>query len=165
MFPGVQGGPLEHVIAAKAVAFHEALQPSFREYQKLVKANARAMADALLDKGYKIVSGGTDNHCILVDLRTKFPELTGKVAERVLVAADITANKNMVPFDSRSPFLTSGIRLGTPAISTRGLKPEDMGTIVEFIDTVLSNPDSEANIAAVRKEVNRMMADRPIFAW
>ena len=165
VFPGVQGGPLEHVIAAKAVAFHEALQPSFREYQKLVKANARAMADALLDKGYKIVSGGTDNHCILVDLRTKFPELTGKVAERVLVAADITANKNMVPFDSRSPFLTSGIRLGTPAVSTRGLTPENMGTIVEFIDTVLSNPDSEANIAAVRKEVNRMMADRPIFAW
>lgn len=165
VFPGVQGGPLEHVIAAKAVAFHEALQPSFTEYQKQVKANAKAMADALLSLGYKIVSDGTDNHCILVDLRTKFPELTGKVAEKVLVAADITANKNMVPFDSRSPFLTSGVRLGTPAITTRGLTPEMMGPIVELIDRVLANPDSEANIATVRAEVNKMMADRPIFAW
>jgi glycine hydroxymethyltransferase len=165
VFPGVQGGPLEHVIAAKAVAFGEALQPEYKEYQKQVKANAAAMAQALIDKGYHVVSGGTDNHCILVDLRTKFPELTGKVAEKVLVEADITANKNMVPFDSRSPFQTSGIRLGTPAITTRGLKVEEMGGIVEMIDTVLSNPESEATIKAVREKVNAMMADRPMFAW
>jgi glycine hydroxymethyltransferase len=161
----VQGGPLEHVIAAKAVAFGEALQPEYKEYQKQVKANAAAMAQALIDKGYHVVSGGTDNHCILVDLRTKFPELTGKVAEKVLVEADITANKNMVPFDSRSPFQTSGIRLGTPAITTRGLKVEEMGGIVEMIDTVLSNPESEATIKAVREKVNAMMTDRPMFAW
>ena len=123
------------------------------------------MAQALIDKGYHVISGGTDNHCMLVDLRTKFPDLTGKVAEKVLVEADITANKNMVPFDSRSPFQTSGIRLGTPAITTRGLKEEEMGTIVEMIDTVLSNPESPANIAAVREKVNTMMADRPMFAW
>lgn len=165
VFPGVQGGPLEHVIAAKAVAFQEALQPSFIEYQKQVKANAAAMAQAMADMGYKIVSGGTDNHCILVDLRTKFPDLTGKVAERVLVQADITANKNMVPFDSRSPFLTSGIRLGTPAITTRGMKIEHMGQIAELIDCVLSRPEDEANINAVRSEVNKLMCDRPIFAW
>ncbi|MDE6041337.1 MAG: serine hydroxymethyltransferase, partial [Muribaculaceae bacterium] len=165
VFPGVQGGPLEHVIAAKAVAFHEALQPEFVEYQKQVKANAAAMANALSDLGYSIVSGGTDNHCILVDLRGKFPELTGKVAEKVLVEADITANKNMVPFDSRSPFQTSGIRLGTPAITTRGLTPDMMGDIVEMIDTVLSAPEDVAGIEAVRKAVNKMMQDRPIFAW
>lgn len=165
VFPGVQGGPLEHVIAAKAVAFHEALQPEFAEYQKQVKANAAAMAQALMDMGYTIVSGGTDNHCILVDLRGKFPELTGKVAEKVLVEADITANKNMVPFDSRSPFQTSGIRLGTPAITTRGLTPDMMGDIAEMIDTVLSAPEDVAGIEAVRKAVNKMMADRPIFAW
>ncbi|MBD5182720.1 MAG: serine hydroxymethyltransferase [Bacteroidales bacterium] len=165
VFPGVQGGPLEHVIAAKAVAFHEALQPEFVEYQKQVKANAAAMAKALSDLGYSIVSGGTDNHCILVDLRGKFPELTGKVAEKVLVDADITANKNMVPFDSRSPFQTSGIRLGTPAITTRGLTPDMMGDIVEMIDTVLSAPEDVAGIEAVRKAVNKMMQDRPIFAW
>lgn len=165
VFPGVQGGPLEHVIAAKAIAFGEALQPSFKEYQTQVKKNAATMAQALVDKGYKIVSGGTDNHCILVDLRTKFPELTGKVAEKVLVEADITANKNMVPFDSRSPFQTSGIRLGTPAITTRGLNTEHMGTIAEMIDTVLKDPESQANIDAVRKQVNALMADRPIFAW
>lgn len=165
VFPGVQGGPLEHVIAAKAVAFGEALTPQYKEYQKQVKANAAAMAQALIDKGYNVVSGGTDNHCILVDLRSKFPELTGKVAEKVLVDADITANKNMVPFDSRSPFQTSGIRLGTPAITTRGLKPEEMGGIVEMIDTVLSAPESEATITAVRKKVNDMMSDRPMFAW
>jgi glycine hydroxymethyltransferase len=153
------------VIAAKAVAFGEALQPEYKEYQKQVKANAAAMAQALIDKGYHVVSGGTDNHCILVDLRTKFPELTGKVAEKVLVEADITANKNMVPFDSRSPFQTSGIRLGTPAITTRGLKVEEMGGIVEMIDTVLSNPESEATIKAVREKVNTMMTDRPMFAW
>ncbi len=165
VFPGVQGGPLEHVIAGKAVAFNEALQPEFVTYQKQVKANAAAMAQALLDMGYNIVSGGTDNHCILVDLRSKYPDLTGKVAERVLVAADITANKNMVPFDSRSPFQTSGIRLGTPAITTRGLKQEHMGTIAEMIDTVLRDPESQANIDAVRAKVNAMMSDRPIFAW
>lgn len=165
VFPGVQGGPLEHVIAAKAVAFGEALQPEYKVYQQQVKDNAAAMAQALIDLGYNVVSGGTDNHCILLDLRSKFPDLTGKVAERVLVDADITANKNMVPFDSRSPFQTSGIRLGTPAITTRGLKPEEMGGIVELIDTVLSNPDSEANIKAVREKVNTMMAERPMFAW
>lgn len=165
VFPGVQGGPLEHVIAAKAVAFHEALQPEFVEYQTQVRDNAAELAGRLLDLGYKIVSGGTDNHCILLDLRTKFPDLTGKVAERVLVEADITANKNMVPFDTRSPFQTSGIRLGTPAITTRGLKTAEMGIIAEMIDTVLSNPESAANIEAVRKAVNKMMAERPIFAW
>ncbi len=165
VFPGVQGGPLEHVVAAKAVAFGEALQPEYKEYQKQVKENAAAMAKALTDKGYHVVSGGTDNHCILVDLRSKFPELTGKVAEKALVDADITANKNMVPFDSRSPFQTSGIRLGTPAITTRGLKADEMGGIVEMIDTVLSAPESEATIRAVRDKVNQMMSDRPMFAW
>ena len=165
VFPGVQGGPLEHVIAAKAVAFGEALSPEFVDYQKQVRANAKAMAQALIDKGYKVASGGTDNHCILLDLRTKFPDLTGKVAEKALVQADITANKNMVPFDSRSPFQTSGIRLGTPAITTRGAKEELMGDIVEMIDTVLSNPESEAVIKAVREKVNATMADYPMFAY
>ena len=165
VFPGVQGGPLEHVIAAKAVAFGEALTPEFVEYQKQVRSNAKAMAQALIDKGYKVASGGTDNHCILLDLRTKFPDLTGKVAEKALVQADITANKNMVPFDSRSPFQTSGIRLGTPAITTRGAKEELMGEIVEMIDTVLTNPESEAVIKAVREKVNATMADYPMFAY
>ncbi len=165
VFPGVQGGPLEHVIAAKAVAFGEALQPSYKDYQSQVKKNAAVMAQALVDKGYKIISGGTDNHCMLVDLRTKFPDLTGKVAERVLVEADITANKNMVPFDSRSPFQTSGIRLGTPAITTRGVKEDMMGQIVEMIDTVLSNPENESIIAAVRDKVNKTMEEYPIFAY
>ena len=164
VFPGVQGGPLEHVIAAKAVAFGEALTPEFKNYQTRVKANAAAMAEALIAKGYKIVSGGTENHCILVDLRTKFPDLTGKVAEKVLVEADITANKNMVPFDSRSPFQTSGIRLGTPAITTRGVKTESMVDIVEMIDTVLSNADSPAVIKSVREKVNSMMTEYPMFA-
>ncbi len=165
VFPGVQGGPLEHVIAAKAVAFGEALRPEFKTYQTQVRDNARAMAAALRDKGYDVVSGGTDNHCILVDLRSKFPELTGKIAEKVLVDADITANKNMVPFDTRSPFQTSGIRLGTPAITTRGAKEDLMGTIVELIDTVLSNPESAATIDAVRAKVNDIMKDYPMFAW
>lgn len=165
VFPGVQGGPLEHVIAAKAVSFGEALQPSYKEYQAQVKKNAAVMAQALVDKGYKIISGGTDNHCMLVDLRTKFPELTGKVAEKVLVEADITANKNMVPFDSRSPFLTSGIRLGTPAITTRGAKEDLMGEIVEMIDTVLSNPEDAKVIASVREKVNKTMSDYPMFAY
>lgn len=165
VFPGVQGGPLEHVIAAKAVVFHEALQPEFTDYQKQVKLNASVMAEALVKKGYKIVSGGTDNHCILVDLRTKFPELTGKVAERVLVEADITANKNMVPFDSRSPFQTSGIRLGTAAITTRGVKEDMMPVIVDLIDTVLCDPENRENIETVRRRVNELMKNYPIFAW
>lgn len=165
VFPGVQGGPLEHVIAAKAVAFGEALQPSFREYGLQVQKNAKAMGEALLKRGYKIISGGTDNHCLLIDLRGKFPELTGKVAEKALVAADITVNKNMVPFDSRSAFQTSGIRVGTPAITTRGVKEDKMDYVVELIDRVLSAPEDEAVIAAVRKEVNEMMIQYPIFAW
>lgn len=165
VFPGVQGGPLEHVIAAKAVAFGEALQPEYKEYQKQVQKNAAAMAKAFMDKGYKIISGGTDNHCMLVDLRTKFPDLTGKAAEKALVAADITTNKNMVPFDSRSPFQTSGLRFGTPAITTRGAKEDLMLTIVELIDRVLNDPDNEANIAAVRAEVNSIMGNYPLFAW
>ncbi len=165
VFPGVQGGPLEHVIAAKAVAFGEALQPSYRDYQAQVKKNAAVMAQGLIDKGYKIISGGTDNHCMLVDLRTKFPDLTGKVAEKVLVEADITANKNMVPFDSRSPFQTSGIRLGTPAITTRGAKEDLMGDIVEMIDTVLSHHDDPKVIAAVREKVNSVMEGYPMFAY
>ena len=165
VFPGIQGGPLEHVIAAKAVAFGEALEPSYKEYQTQVKKNAAAMAEAFIKRGYKIVSGGTDNHLVLVDLRTKFPELTGKVAERVLVAADITTNKNMVPFDSRSPFQTSGLRFGAPAITTRGLKEEQMDKIVELIDRVLADHENEENIATVRAEVNAMMAEYPLFAW
>ena len=165
VFPGVQGGPLEHVIAATAVAFGEALQPEFKTYQQQVKTNAAVMAQAFLDKGYQIASGGTDNHCILLDLRSKFPELTGKLAEKALVDADITANKNMVPFDSRSPFLTSGIRLGTPAITTRGAKEPLMGEIVEMIDTVLHNPENDAVIKSVREKVNAIMADYPMFAW
>lgn len=165
VFPGTQGGPLEHVIAAKAVAFGEALDPSFKVYQQQVKLNAATMAQAFVEKGYKVISGGTDNHCMLIDLRTKFPDLTGKVAEKALVAADITTNKNMVPFDSRSPFQTSGLRFGTPAITTRGLKEDKMPLIVELIDRVLLDPESEANIAAVRAEVNAMMKDYPLFAW
>nr|WP_303742994.1 serine hydroxymethyltransferase [uncultured Duncaniella sp.] len=165
VFPGVQGGPLEHVIASKAVAFGEALAPEFREYQLQVQKNAAVLAQALVDMGYNIVSGGTDNHCILVDLRTKFPELTGKVAEKALVQADITANKNMVPFDSRSPFQTSGIRLGTPAITTRGAKEPLMLEIAEMIDTVLRNPESAENIAAVRAKVNATMQPYPMFAY
>ena len=165
VFPGVQGGPLEHVIAAKAVAFGEALQPEFREYQIQVQKNAAVLAQALIDMGYNIVSGGTDNHCILVDLRSKFPDLTGKVAEKALVQADITANKNMVPFDSRSPFQTSGIRLGTPAITTRGAKEPLMLEIAEMIDTVLRNPESVENIDAVRAKVNATMQPYPMFAY
>ncbi|MCB9071250.1 MAG: serine hydroxymethyltransferase [Prevotellaceae bacterium] len=165
VFPGTQGGPLEHVIAAKAVAFGEALQPEFKRYQQQVQLNAAAMAKAFMTKGYKIISDGTDNHSMLVDLRTKFPELTGKVAEKALVAADITTNKNMVPFDSRSPFQTSGLRFGTPAITTRGLKEQDMAQIVDLIDRVLSAPEDEQVIAKVRAEVNAMMAKYPLFVW
>ena len=165
VFPGIQGGPLEHVIASKAVAFGEALRPEYKEYQKQVVKNAAAMAAAFTKRGYKIISGGTDNHLMLVDLRGKFPELTGKAAEKALVAADITTNKNMVPFDSRSPFQTSGLRFGTPAITTRGFKEDSMETIVALIDRVLSAPDDEAVITAVRREVNIMMQGRPLFAW
>ena len=165
VFPGIQGGPLEHVIAAKAVAFGEALTPEYKEYQQQVVRNSQALSAALSARGYKIVSGGTDNHLILVDLRTKFPELTGKVAEKALVAADITTNKNMVPFDSRSAFQTSGLRFGTPAITTRGLKEDKMEYIAELIDRVLSDAENEENIAAVRKDVNAMMNEYPLFAW
>ena len=165
VFPGMQGGPLEHVIAAKAVSFYEALQPEYKTYQTQVKKNAAVMAQAFADKGYNVVSGGTDNHIVLVDLRTKFPDLTGKVAEKVLVEADITTNKNMVPFDSRSPFQTSGLRFGTPAITTRGAKEELMGEIVELIDTVLSRVDDPKTIASVREKVNATMKQYPLFAW
>lgn len=165
VFPGTQGGPLEHVIAAKAVAFGEALEDSFKAYQLQVKRNAAAMAQAFMDKGYKVVSGGTDNHCMLIDLRTKFPDLTGRVAEQALVSADITTNKNMVPYDNRSPFQTSGLRFGTPAITTRGLKEPLMGEIVELIDTVLSDVENEKVITIVRKKVNEMMREYPLFAW
>ena len=165
VFPGIQGGPLEHVIAAKAVAFGEALTPEYKEYQQQVVRNSQALATALISRGYNIVSGGTDNHLILVDLRSKFPELTGKVAEKALVAADITTNKNMVPFDSRSAFQTSGLRFGTPAITTRGLKEDKMEYIAELIDRVLSDAENEANIAAVRKDVNALMEQYPLFAW
>jgi glycine hydroxymethyltransferase len=165
VFPGVQGGPLEHVIASKAVSFGEALDPSYKEYQKQVQINAKAMAKAFIDKGYKIVSGGTDNHLMLIDLRSKFPDLTGKEAEKVLVSADITTNKNMVPFDSRTPFYTSGLRFGTPAITTRGAKESLMGEIVDLIDLVLNNISDETKIKAVREKVNHMMREYPLFAW
>ncbi len=165
VFPGIQGGPLEHVIAAKAVAFGEALQPEFVDYQTQVKKNAAVMASAFIDKGYKIISNGTDNHSMLIDLRTKFPDLTGKVAEKALVSADITINKNMVPFDSRSPFQTSGFRVGTPAITTRGAKEPLMSQIVELIDTVLCSPEDEKVIKSVREKVNSIMADYPLFAY
>ena len=149
----------------KAVAFGEALEPAYKEYQAQLIKNAKAMAEAFVKRGYKIVSGGTDNHLMLVDLRTKFPELTGKLAEKCLVAADITTNKNMVPFDSRSAFQTSGLRFGTPAITTRGLKEQDMEAIVALVDRVLQDPENEANIAAVRKDVNAMMEQYPLYAW
>ena len=165
VFPGQQGGPLEHVIAAKAVAFGEALQPEFKTYQQQVKKNAAVLAQALIDRGFYICSGGTDNHSMLVDLRPKYPELTGKVAERALVAADITVNKNMVPFDTRSAFQTSGIRLGTPAITTRGAKEDLMLEIAEMIETVLNAPEDEAVIAKVRAHVNDTMKNYPMFAW
>ena len=165
VFPGTQGGPLEHVIAAKAVAFGEALTPEFKVYQTQVKKNAAVLAQAFIDCGYKIISGGTDNHSMLVDLRTKYPDLTGKVAEKALVAADITTNKNMVPFDSRSAFQTSGLRFGTPAITTRGLKEDKMPWIVELIDRVLRDPENDANIAAVREVVNAEMKQYPLYAW
>ena len=165
VFPGIQGGPLEHVIAAKAVAFGEALTPSFKEWAAQVQKNARVLAEELKRRGFDIVSGGTDNHSMLVDLRSKYPELTGKVAERVLVAADITVNKNMVPFDTRSAFQTSGIRLGTPAITTRGAKEDMMLLIADFIERVLNAPEDESVIAQVRSEVNELMKGYPLFAY
>ncbi len=165
VFPGIQGGPLEHCIAAKAVSFFEALQPEFKEYQLQVKKNAAAMAEAFMAKGYKVVSGGTDNHVMLIDLRTKFPDLTGKVAEKTLVQADITVNKNMVPFDSRSPFQTSGIRVGSPAITSRGLVEKDMAVIVDLIDKVLSNIGDEKVLEEVKAAARQLMSGRPLNAW
>ncbi len=165
VFPGQQGGPLEHVIAAKAVAFGEALDPSFKVYQAQVKKNAARLAEELVKRGFDIVSGGTDNHSMLVDLRPKYPELTGKVAENALVSADITVNKNMVPFDTRSAFQTSGIRLGTPAITTRGAKEDFMVEIAEMIETVLNAPTDEQIIAKIRARVNDTMKQFPIFSW
>jgi glycine hydroxymethyltransferase len=164
LFPGIQGGPLEHVIASKAVSFGEALLPEFRKYQLQVKKNAAVMADAFIAKGYKVVSDGTDNHLMLIDLRTKFPEISGKKVENTLVLSHITVNKNMVPFDSRSPFLTSGLRVGTPAITTRGLKEEHMGVIVDLIDEVISNIGNETVIKRVGDEVVDMMKSFPLFS-
>ena len=165
VFPGQQGGPLEHVIAAKAVAFGEALKPEFKVYATQVKKNAKVLADELVKRGFTIVSGGTDNHSMLVDLRSKYPDLTGKVAENALVAADITINKNMVPFDTRSAFQTSGFRLGTPAITTRGAKEDLMIKIAAWIEEVLNDPENENVIAKVRGEVNAEMKNYPLFAW
>ena len=165
IFPGCQGGPLEHVIAAKAVAFHEVLQPEFKDYQAQVKRNAYALAEAFAAKGYKVVSGGTDNHLALIDLRTRYPEITGKVAEKELVKAHITVNKNMVPFDSRSPFQTSGIRVGSPAITSRGFVEADMPKIVDLIDEVLASVGTENEeqvLASVREKVHAMTAGKPL---
>ncbi|MCF8369088.1 MAG: serine hydroxymethyltransferase [Bacteroidales bacterium] len=164
VFPGIQGGPLEHVIAAKAVAFGEALSKEYKTYMKQVKKNAEVMADAFTDKGYNIISGGTDNHLMLIDLRNKFPEITGRKVEDTLVQADITVNKNMVPFDSRSPFQTSGLRIGTPAITTRGMKEEHMPLIVDLIDQVISDIDNEELLPKVKKQVNDMMGEFEMFA-
>ncbi|MDD2964657.1 MAG: serine hydroxymethyltransferase [Bacteroidales bacterium] len=163
VFPGVQGGPLEHVIAAKAVAFGECLSADYKNYVAQVKKNATVMADAFMKKGYHVISGGTDNHLMLIDLRSKYPDITGKVVENTLVKAHITVNKNMVPFDSRSPFQTSGIRVGTPAVTTRGLKEADMPLIVDLIDRVIANIDNEEVIAEVGKQVVEMMKDKPLF--
>jgi len=165
VFPGIQGGPLEHVIASKAVAFGEALSDEFMDYALEVKKNAQVMAKAFMDKGYKVISGGTDNHLMLIDLRTKYPDITGKMVENLLVKADITLNKNMVPFDSRTPFTTSGIRVGTPAITTRGLKEQHMAVIVDLIDEVIANHENEEVITKVRSQVNEMMSEFPLFAY
>ena len=163
VFPGSQGGPLEHVIAAKAIAFAEALQPEFKTYTQQVIKNAKVMAQCFVDKGYKVISGGTDNHCMLLDLRSK--GITGKEAENTLVLADITVNKNMVPFDDKSPFITSGMRLGTPAITTRGIKENTIPQIVDLIDTVLMNIDNKNIIKDVRNKVNHLMSQYPLFAY
>uniref|UniRef100_A0AB33JLF0 Serine hydroxymethyltransferase n=5 Tax=unclassified Prevotella TaxID=2638335 RepID=A0AB33JLF0_9BACT len=165
VFPGIQGGPLEHVIAAKAVGFGENLQDSWKVYATQVKTNAAVLADELMQRGFGIVSGGTDNHSMLVDLRSKYPDLTGKVAENALVAADITVNKNMVPFDTRSAFQTSGIRLGTAAMTTRGAKEDMMRLVAELIEEVLNNPEDEQTILRVREKVNAAMKDYPLFAF
>jgi glycine hydroxymethyltransferase len=165
VFPGTQGGPLEHVIAAKAVAFGEALSPSWKQYGEQVMKNAQAMAKAFVERGYHVTSGGTDNHLMLIDLRSKFPDITGKKVENTLVRADITINKNMVPFDSRSPFQTSGIRIGTPAVTTRGLKEKDVVYIVELIDEVISHIDDEQVIEGVRRKVNELMEQFPLFSY
>jgi glycine hydroxymethyltransferase len=163
VFPGTQGGPLEHVIAAKAVAFGEALSDDFKNYGIQLMKNAKVMAKAFVDRGYAVISGGTDNHCMLIDLRSK--NVTGKEAENVLVRADITVNKNMVPFDDKSPFVTSGIRVGTAAISTRGIKENQIENMVDLIDRVIVNKDNETKIKEVRTEVNQLMKDLPLFAW
>ena len=164
VFPGVQGGPLEHVIASKAVSFGEALDPKFKEYQKRVKRNASVMAESFISRGYKVISGGTDNHLMLIDLRTKFPEISGKKVENTLVRAHITVNKNMVPFDTRPPFLTSGLRVGTPAITTRGLTEKHMPLIVDLIDEVISDIENESVISKVGEKVIEMMKPFPLFA-
>lgn len=165
VFPGIQGGPLEHVIAAKAVAFGEALDDSFLAYGQQVIKNASAMAKAFIDRGYKVISGGTENHSMLIDLRTKVSDITGKQVENSLVKADITINKNMVPFDSRSPFQTSGFRVGTAAITTRGIKEDIIPQIVDMIDEVILHIDDEKTIEAVAKRVNKLMSNYPIFAY
>ncbi|WNJ16928.1 serine hydroxymethyltransferase [Pontibacter sp. G13] len=165
VFPGTQGGPLMHIIAAKGIAFGEALRPEFETYTKQVVANAHALAEAMVGRGYKVISGGTDNHLLLIDLRTKDENLSGKLAEQSLVKADITINKNMVPFDSRSPMVTSGIRLGTPALTTRGLKEADMATVAALIDRVLENPEDEGTLSAVKQDVNDFMKVFPMFQW
>ena len=164
VFPGIQGGPLEHVIASKAVAFGEALTDEYKEYMIQVQKNAGTMSDAFVKKGYNVISGGTDNHLMLIDLRSKFPDITGRIVENRLVLADITVNKNMVPFDSRSPFQTSGLRIGTPAITTRGMKEEHMPVIVEFIDDIISDIENEEKLVTTRKKVNEMMSEFPLFA-
>jgi glycine hydroxymethyltransferase len=163
VFPGIQGGPLEHVIAAKAVAFGEALHPSYTTYMKQVQSNAAVFAQEMMNLGYSIISGGTDNHSMLIDLRSK--GINGKDAENALVIADITVNKNMVPYDTESPFVTSGIRIGTPAITTRGVKEDEIKFIVSLIDRALMNRTDADAIAQVRKEVNELMSNRPLFAW
>ncbi len=165
VFPGQQGGPLEHVIAAKAVAFGEALAPEYKIYQQQVKKNAEVMAQAFVDLGYKVISGGTDNHSMLIDLRTKYPEITGKIVENTLVNAEITVNKNMVPFDSRSPFQTSGLRVGTPAITTRGVKEDLMPVIVQLIDDAIANFENESAMKTIGEKVHRLMKDFPLFAY
>lgn len=163
VFPGTQGGPLEHIIAAKAVAYQEALQPEFRAYGEQVMKNAQALAGAMVSKGYQIISGGTDNHLMLIDLRPKSDSLTGKVAENTLVRADITVNKNAVPFETRSPFVTSGIRIGTPAVTTRGMKEPEMIKIADLIDRVLTNTEDDSIISQVRKEVNELSLRFPLY--
>jgi glycine hydroxymethyltransferase len=163
VFPGTQGGPLEHIIAAKAVAYQEALQPEFKAYGEQVMKNAQTLAGAMVTKGYQIISSGTDNHLMLIDLRPKSNNLTGKVAENTLVRADITVNKNAVPFETRSPFVTSGIRIGTPAVTTRGMKEPEMVKIADLIDRVLTNTEDDSIIGQVRKEVNELSLRFPLY--